>query len=103
MLGLALGSIFSKLVSDWGRRRAVLLSFAVMIVVTIPYFFTSNFWVLLITRFILGIFSAFVINAGSLYLSETIPSEHQANCGVSINVGIVTGILLNNVFGLLLP
>ena len=58
VLGLTIGSIFSKLLTDWGRRRAILLSNVVITLLTIPYFFTSNFWVLMVTRFIFGIASA---------------------------------------------
>ena len=103
VLGLTIGSIISKMITDYGRRRSILLSFAVCSVVTIPYFFTSNFWVLLSTRLIMGFFSAILINACSLYTAETIPSENQSNVGTSINLGIVSGIFFNNLFGLLLP
>ena len=103
MLGLAVGSILSKMVTDFGRRRSILLSFAVCTVATVPYFFTSNFWVLLSTRLIMGFFSAILINACSLYTAETIPSKDQSNVGTSINLGIVGGIFFNNLFGLLLP
>ena len=103
VLGLAIGSICSKLVTDWGRRRSILFSNAIITMLTLPYFFTSNFWALLFTRLIIGFFSAIMINAGSLYISETVPSESQASVGVSINFGIVAGIFFNNLFGLLLP
>ena len=103
VLGLALGSISSKLVTDWGRRRSILLSNAIITMLTLTYFFNPNFWALLITRMIIGFFSAIMINAGSLYISETVPSESQSSVGVSINVGIVAGIFFNNLFGLLLP
>ena len=75
VLGLTVGSILSKMVTDYGRRRSILLSFAVCTLVTIPYFFTSNFWVLLSTRLIMGFFSAILINACSLYTAETVPSK----------------------------
>ena len=75
VLGLAVGSILSKMVTDYGRRRSILFSFAMCTLVTIPYFFTSNFWALLSTRLIMGFFSAIIINACSLYTAETVPSK----------------------------
>ena len=75
VLGLTIGAMTSKFVTDWGRRRASLLSNAVITLATLPYFLTSNFWALLITRLIIGIASAYLINAGSLYIAEAVPSE----------------------------
>ena len=58
---------------------------------------------LTITRFIYAFFSAVIVNASSLYLSETIPAEAQSKVGISINLGIVLGIFITQLFGLALP
>ena len=103
VLGLTLGSIFSKLITNFGRRRAILISNVIITLITIPYFFTKNFWVIASTRFVFGIAAAFIINASSLYISETIPVEFQSKVGISINLGICSGIFITQLFGLLLP
>ena len=103
VLGLSLGAIFSKLITDWGRRRSILLANMVITMLTLPYFFTSNFWILLFTRLLIGFFSSLMINASSLYIAESVPTESQANIGIFINLGVVAGIFFNNLFGLLLP
>ena len=89
--------------TEYGRRRAILLSNFCITLVTLPYFFTKSFWVLTITRFIYAFFSAVIVNASSLYLSETIPAEAQSKVGISINLGIVLGIFITQLFGLALP
>ena len=67
ILGLMIGSIGSKFLTNCGRRRAILLSYLVIIIATVPSFFSSNFWVLLMSRLIMGIPAAVCVNAGSLY------------------------------------
>ena len=59
VLGLTIGSIFSKLVTNsLGRRKSMLLMNFIILLVTIPYFWTKSFWMILVTRFILGIAGA---------------------------------------------
>ena len=103
VLGLLLGAIFSKLITEWGRRRAILFANALITVVTIPYFFTDNFWVICITRSIFAFGASLIVNASSLYVSETIPAEYADKLGTSINLGIVGGVFITQLFGLLLP
>ena len=102
-MGLTIGSVGSSFVTDLGRRRAILLSNVVITLMTIPYFFILNFWVLFFTRFIMGVASCVIINATSLYISETVPNEWQSFMGCAINLGIVIGIFIVYLFGLLLP
>ena len=103
VMGLTIGSVGSSFATDWGRRRAILLSNAVITLMTIPYFFTLNFWVFFVTRFIMGVAACVIINATSLYISETVPNEWQSFMGCAINLGIVIGIFIVYTFGLLLP
>ena len=103
VMGLTLGSVGSKFATDLGRRRAILISNAVITLMTIPYFFTCNFWIFFVTRFIMGLAACVIINATSLYISETMPNEWQSFMGCTINFGIVFGIFIVYLFGLLLP
>ena len=103
VMGLTIGSVGSNFITDWGRRRAILLCNAIITLMTIPYFFTYNFWIFFVTRFIMGLAAAVIINSSSLIISETIPDEWQSIIGCSINFGIVFGIFIVYAFGLWLP
>jgi predicted MFS family arabinose efflux permease len=67
IFGLMIGSIGSKFATNWGRRRSILVSNLVIVIATAPSFFSSNFWMLLMSRFIMGIPAAVLVNASSLY------------------------------------
>jgi len=103
VLGLTIGAIASKPVVQMGRRRSILLANALITLVTIPNFWVNNFAVLCVLRFILGLCSAVIVNATSLYIGEAIPGVYMSTLGTTINTGIVTGIFITYVFGLFLP
>ena len=103
VLGLTLGSMFSKPILQMGRRWSMLLANLIIAIVTIPVFFMDNFVVLNIIRFIFGFCSAVLINSGSNVIGEAVPSEYQATVGCAINTGICSGIFFTNCFNLLLP
>ncbi len=103
VLGLAIGSILSEMVTKHGRRAAILWSNLAICVITVPYFFLLNIWVLSITRFCLGVLSAIIINATSLYIAEAVPAKYRTQVGSAVNFGIVFGIWVMGVFGLFLP
>ena len=73
--GLFAGAIFSKPITNLGRRRAILIMNVVIAAITIPYFFTESYGILLTTRLILGFASAVIVNASSLFLCEFVPEE----------------------------
>ena len=104
VLGLTLGSVFSKpFTENLGRRATLLLANAVIVVVTIPCMFMLNLYVLSACRFILGFVAALQVNGCSLIVAESIPTRYQNTVGTSINSGIVMGIFVANLFNLLLP
>ena len=67
VFGLTCGALLSKFFTNWGRRRTILLMNLIITIVTIPFFFTDNFWVLLTMRGLLGFASAIIVNASSLW------------------------------------
>jgi len=100
--GLMFGAVFSKpFLQGLGRRNSILLSNLIIVIVTIPFFFVLNLYVICICRFILGFVSALQINGSSLIIGESVPGEYQANVGTCINFGIVFGIFITNVFNLI--
>ena len=103
VLGMTIGAIGSNLVTEWGRRRSLLLCNLVITVVTLPNFFINSYWYFVFARFIMGLASAVSVNGTSLYFSECLPTEHQSKVGISINIGIVFGIFATGVIGLALP
>ncbi len=91
------------MVTKYGRRRAILWSNLAICVITVPYFFMLNIWVLSITRFCLGVLSAVIINGTALYISEAVPAKYRTQVGSAVNFGIVFGIWIMGVFGLFMP
>lgn len=105
VLGLMIGSIFSKPVLQIGLRFTILCCNACIVAITIPNFFVSidaYYW-LTTSRFLFGVFSAVIINATATYIGETVPKEHQVSVGTVINTGIVFGLFVTATFDLLLP
>ena len=82
---------------------SIILMNLLIALITIPTFLTSNYWIIITQRFFLGFLSAVIVNASSLVISETFPTEIQTTFGIVINLGIVVGILVNQLFGLALP
>ena len=103
VVGLSVGSMISKVFTEWGRRRTLLLSNLCIAAITIPYLFFLNYWYIVIAKFFQGVFGAFIVNASSLYMNEVTPSEYQSKVGVSLNLGIVFGIFMCQILGLALP
>ena len=104
ILGLTLGSIFSKpVLQGLGRRFSLLMSNILIVIITIPNAFTLSGYLLGTSRFLLGVVSGLQINGSSMIIGEAVPTEYQSNVGTCINNGIVTGIFITNCFDLLLP
>ena len=105
VLGLMIGSIFSKPVLQIGLRFTILCCNACIVAITIPNFFVSidTFYWLTTSRFLMGVFSAVIINATAAYIGETVPKEHQVSVGTVINTGIVLGLFVTAAFDLCLP
>ena len=77
VLGLTLGSMFSKpILQGLGRRKSILLSNVLIVLITIPGWFTINGWVLGSSRFILGFISGLQINGCALIIGESVPTEY---------------------------
>ena len=102
-IGLSLGSLMSKLITAFGRRLAIIVMNLLMVLISIPTFFTSDYWVIIFQRFAIGYTAAVILNASSLIISETFPTEIQTKFGTFINLGICLGILIMLLVGLGLP
>jgi len=73
---MLLGAMFSKTILVYGRRKIILICNIILLVLTIPYFFTLNYAVLCITRTILGFVGAVIINASATVIGESVPVEY---------------------------
>ena len=103
VLGMMLGAIFSKMILVYGRRKVILILNIFLTLITVPYFFTSDYTVLCITRTLLGFFGSVIVNASATIIGESVPVDYQSVIGTAINTGIVSGIFITVTFGLLLP
>ena len=73
---MMLGAMFSKTILVYGRRKIILICNIVLVVLTVPYFFSSNYAVLCITRTVLGFVAAVIINASATVIGESVPVEY---------------------------
>ena len=73
---MMLGAMSSKPILAHGRRKIILICNIVLLLLTIPYFFTSNYAVLCITRTILGFVAAVIVNASATVIGESVPVEY---------------------------
>ena len=71
-----IGSLFSKHILVIGLRRSILLSNAIITLMTIPFFFCKAVWVLSTARFVIGIGAALIVNATSVYIGEAVPNAY---------------------------
>ena len=100
---MMLGAMCSKMILVYGRRKVILIFNILITLITVPYFFSSNYALLCITRTILGFCGSVIVNASATIIGESTPVEYQSVIGTSINTGLVSGIFLTVLLGLLLP
>jgi MFS family permease len=88
-----IGSFFAGSIVKIGLKNSVILSNLIGIVGCFPQL-SDNIWALIIGKLVLGIAGGLMIVASSITIAETLPNSAVATCGTSVNLGIVTGILL---------
>ena len=100
--GMTLGSLFGGLLTVHGRRRALIICNC-MVFISTACLMVLNFYSICVGRFILGFAAGVILQACVLYIAETIPASQREVFGLAVNNGIITGILITNLFGLILP
>ena len=97
-----IGSLLAGTICSIGRRKAILLSNAVIFVST-AMMLVLNLWVITIGRFIMACAAGVILAACNLYLAETIPVQSRSMYGIALNLGVCSGLLITSVMGLALP
>ncbi|PON33280.1 Tetracycline resistance protein/multidrug resistance protein [Parasponia andersonii] len=78
MLGRALMSIIWGIMADrYGRKPILIIGTAAMLIFNILFGLSSNFWMAVITRFLLGCFNS-ILGTIKAYATELFREEHQA-------------------------
>ncbi|KAH7421166.1 hypothetical protein KP509_13G043600 [Ceratopteris richardii] len=95
MLGRFISSAFWGIIADrCGRKPVILIGTASIIIFNTLFGFSTNFWMALITRFLLGICNG-MLSAMRAYASEICGKENQAwglsMLGSSWAVGLIVG------------
>ena len=100
--GMTLGSLLAGLITVHGRRKALIYSNYIVFLATV-LMMILNFYAIVIGRFLLGFAGGVILQASTLYIAETIPAAQREIYGLAMNNGIITGILITNLFGFILP
>ncbi|NXT79746.1 GTR1 protein, partial [Zapornia atra] len=103
-LGGMFGSFFVGIfVNHFGRRNSLLMSNVLTFVSTILMGFSKmalSFEMLILGRFIIGLYAGFIIGFVPMYMGEILPTALQSTSGTFHQLGTVLGILTAQVFGL---
>ncbi|KAJ8438329.1 hypothetical protein Cgig2_013377 [Carnegiea gigantea] len=95
MLGRALTSVFWGMVADrYGRRPVMIFGTATVVVFNTLFGFSTNFWMAISARFLLGSLNG-LLGPAKAYISEVCREEHQA-VGMSVittawGIGLIIG------------
>uniref|UniRef100_A0A2P2JQ36 Major facilitator superfamily (MFS) profile domain-containing protein n=4 Tax=Rhizophora mucronata TaxID=61149 RepID=A0A2P2JQ36_RHIMU len=95
MLGRALTSVFWGLVADrYGRKPVILIGTFAVVVFNTLFGLSVNFWMAVITRFLLGSFNG-LLGPMKAYASEVFREEHHAlglsTISTSWGIGLIIG------------
>ncbi|PWA42049.1 major facilitator superfamily domain protein [Artemisia annua] len=95
MIGRALTSIFWGVVADrYGRKPVILLGTATVVVFNTLFGFSVNYWMAIITRFLLGFLNG-LLGPIKAYACELFRDEHQAlglsAISTSWGIGLIIG------------
>lgn len=95
MLGRALTSVFWGMIADrYGRKPVIIFGTATVVVLNTLFGLSVNFWMAVITRFLLGSLNG-LLGPAKAYVSEVCRDEHQA-IGMSVittawGIGLIIG------------
>ncbi|KAG0306053.1 hypothetical protein BGZ98_003040 [Dissophora globulifera] len=101
-LGGFVGALFvgSRLADRFGRKNALLLNNASLLLGSIMMGCASSYTAMLVGRFLIGIGCGAVTVIVPMFLAEVSPPELRGSLGVMNQLGIVVGILFSQVLGL---
>lgn len=95
MLGRALTSVLWGMIADrYGRKPVIIFGTAALVIFNTLFGLSTNFWMAVITRFLLGSFNG-LLGPIKAYISEICREEHQA-VGMSVittawGIGLIIG------------
>ncbi|KAG0046400.1 hypothetical protein BGZ83_008435 [Gryganskiella cystojenkinii] len=101
-VGGLLGSLFvgSRLANRFGRRGALMINNASLLIGSLIMGAASTFEALLLGRLLIGVGCGAVTVIVPMYIAEISPPELRGSLGVMNQLGIVVGILFSQVLGL---
>ncbi|CAN0880535.1 Protein ZINC INDUCED FACILITATOR-LIKE 1 [Linum grandiflorum] len=103
MLGRALTSVLWGLVADrYGRKPVILLGTSSVVILSTLFGLRVNFWVAVITRFLLGCLNGF-LGPIKAYATEIFREEHQALGLSTVTTASGIGLIIGPAIGGFLP
>jgi len=100
IVGLIIGSALSGPMVRCGRRLCAILMCLLIIASVLPTVLYINLYCIAGGRFVYGFATSVLVTCANLILAETVPPENQTSFGITINLGIVGGIMIILVTGL---
>mmetsp|Transcript_5365 Transcript_5365/g.9530 ORF Transcript_5365/g.9530 Transcript_5365/m.9530 type:complete len:533 (-) Transcript_5365:1408-3006(-) len=103
LLGCAVGGVTACIVADgYGRKWSVFLGASLFNVATLGVCLSQVFWLLIATRFFVGVAVGSLSFVVPMYLSEISPKHIRGSLVTLQQVGVVSGICLANLANILL-
>jgi MFS family permease len=99
MLGRALTSVFWGIVADrYGRKPIILLGTISIAIFNALFGLSSNFWMAIGTRFLLGSFNC-LLGTMKAYASEIFRDEYQATAMSAVSTAWGIGLIIGPALG----
>eukprot|EP00126_Sphaerothecum_destruens_P004484 Sdes_comp18212_c0_seq1m7780 len=95
--GLIGGLIANRPTNYFGRRNTTIANSFIFILGALLQGFSTQIWMMILGRFIVGLASGISTVAVPMYLNEISPLHYQGAFGVLNQFGIVNGILIANI------
>jgi MFS family permease len=92
--GLILGSLLSSKFVGMGRRKYAMINCLIIMISVLPTIIFPDLWVICIGRFIFGFAAGANITCASMMQGETVPKANASLFAATINLGIITGIMV---------
>jgi len=92
--GLILGSLLSSKFVHIGRRKCALIFLTIIELAVIPTIIWPDIVVICIFRCIFGFAAGANITCSAMILGETVPKAHSQTFAATINLGIISGLMV---------
>nr|XP_027201296.1 solute carrier family 2, facilitated glucose transporter member 1-like [Dermatophagoides pteronyssinus] len=100
---MALGALFGPKFTKYGRRKTMLYSLAVLMVLCLLSAVGLHLADIVVLRFLVGVFCGFFCSLVPIYISEVSPADKRGKYGILHQLFLTFGILLSSLIAVPLP